>query len=168
MQFKNKGMYIEEIINATAKYYLDHELLYLAKRFLPIQITARYDKVIKGVLLDKSTVDYNGIYHGKYFDFETKETSNHYFNLHNIKKHQSLHLDLISKLGGMAFIIICFKNAEDYFFAISNQEIINLRKKKINKIDIKYCLEHFYQLEIVFPGILNLIDFLESQEIKFS
>ena len=56
--YKNKGMYSEDLVNKTSQYYLVNEIAYISKRFLPIQILEKKENKIKGLLLNKSTVDY--------------------------------------------------------------------------------------------------------------
>ena len=51
-----------------------------------------------------STTDYNGIYKGKYIDFEAKETkSKTSFSLNNIHPHQIKHLENIDKHKGFNY-----------------------------------------------------------------
>ncbi|MGL5591558.1 MAG: Holliday junction resolvase RecU [Mycoplasmoidaceae bacterium] len=158
--YKNKGMYLEDLLNKTCDYYLINGTAYITKRFLPIQILEKKENKVKGILLDKSTVDYNGIYKGLYIDFEAKETNNNFFNLNSLKKHQKKHLFLINKLNGIAFLIIGFINDEDHFFALKWENINNLINNKVKKIDINYCYKNFFNIKIIFPGILDLESFL--------
>ncbi|MGL5640091.1 MAG: Holliday junction resolvase RecU [Mycoplasmoidaceae bacterium] len=158
--YKNKGMYLEDLLNKTCNYYLINEIAYIKKRFLPIQIIEKKENKIKGLLLDKSTVDYNGLYKGLYFDFEAKETNKEFISLSILKNHQKNHLFLINKLNGISFLIIGFINNEDHFFALKCEDINNLNKNKIKKIDINYCYKNFHNIKIIFPGILDILGFL--------
>ncbi|MGL5246301.1 MAG: Holliday junction resolvase RecU [Mycoplasmoidaceae bacterium] len=158
--YKNKGMYLEDLLNNTCNYYLINEIAYIAKRFLPIQILEKKDNKVKGLLLAKSTVDYSGLYNGLYIDFEAKETNKEFLNLNILKSHQKKHLFLINKLNGISFLIIGFINNEDHFFALKCEDIINLSESKIKKIDINYCYKNFFNIKIIFPGILDIVGFL--------
>ncbi|MGL4617264.1 MAG: Holliday junction resolvase RecU [Mycoplasmoidaceae bacterium] len=162
--YKNKGMYLEDLLNKTCNYYLLNEIAYITKRFLPIQVLERKENKVKGLLLDKSTVDYNGLYKGLYIDFEAKETNKKYLNLNVLKNHQKKHLFLINRLNGISFLIIGFINNEDHFFVLKCEDINNLIKNKIKKIDIDYCYENFFSIKIIFPGILDLVGFLNCMD----
>ena len=54
---KNKGMYIEELINRTIDYYwYNDNNIYIEKRFVPIKIIKKInDTTFIGKLLSKST-----------------------------------------------------------------------------------------------------------------
>src|SRR5699024_7222639 len=78
----NRGMSLEEDINITNQYYLDHQIGVIHKKPTPIQIVnVHYPKrsaavITEGYFQKSSTTDYNGIYKGKHIDFEVKETKN--------------------------------------------------------------------------------------------
>lgn len=63
-----------------------------------------------------STTDYNGIWQGRYIDFEAKETEiRTSFPLKNIHEHQVHHMADIIRHGGLAFLIIRFSSLDRYF-----------------------------------------------------
>lgn len=108
-----RGMDFEQAINETNKYYFEHDIAIIYKKPIPIQIVKvdyphRSAAVIKEAYYKvPSTTDYNGIYRGKYIDFEAKETRNKTnFPLNNIHKHQFEHLFRVMEHGGIAFILI--------------------------------------------------------------
>ena len=76
----NRGMVLENDLNATNEYYLLNNVAVIYKKPTPITINkvdypSRKDAVIKEAHFKiPSTTDYNGIYKGKYIDFEAKET----------------------------------------------------------------------------------------------
>jgi len=118
-QYKNRGTNLENDINQSNKYYIDSKKAFIYKKPTPIKIskvdyptkTNKVGKiVIKEAYFDSpSTTDYNGIYKGKYIDFEAKETKNKTsFPLENIHKHQIEHLKNITESGGIGFIIVRF------------------------------------------------------------
>ncbi|MBM3909645.1 MAG: Holliday junction resolvase RecU, partial [Firmicutes bacterium] len=64
----------------------------------------------------QSTTDYNGIYRGKYLDFEAKSTqSNTALAIANITIHQRLHLQRVIDQGGIAFLLISFSKRDEVY-----------------------------------------------------
>ena len=99
LSHKNRGMTLESDINISNEYYREIEKAYIYKKPTPIKITkvdypSRDKAVIKEAFFTvPSTTDYNGLYKGKYIDFEAKETKNKtFFALENIHPHQINHL----------------------------------------------------------------------------
>lgn len=112
-----RGMKFEEMINETNEYYRMHDIAVIHKKPIPIQIVqvdypSRSGAVIKEAYYQvPSTTDYNGIYRGRYLDFEAKETQNHTnFPLKNIHAHQIEHLNAVERHGGIAFVLIHLKS----------------------------------------------------------
>lgn len=113
--YSNRGMSLENDLNETNNYYLLNDIAVVYKKPTPITISnveyhSRNDAVItKAYFKTPSTTDYNGIYKGKYIDFEAKETkSTTSFPIKNIHSHQIEHLKKIKEHGGIAFLIIRF------------------------------------------------------------
>lgn len=110
----HRGMNLEEDINLTNEYYLSHDIAVIHKKPTPIQIVkVSYPerssaKIVEAYFRTPSTTDYNGIYKGKYIDFEAKETKTLSFPFTNISLHQINHLDKVIHHGGIAFLIIAF------------------------------------------------------------
>ena len=118
----NLGMLLEAMINDTNTYYLDKGIAVIHKKPIPIQIVkvnypSRNEAVItEAYYKTPSTTDYNGIYRGKYIDFEAKETNSATsFSLNNIHAHQVQHLKEIVKHGGIGFLIIYFKAHDEIY-----------------------------------------------------
>ncbi|WP_163100959.1 Holliday junction resolvase RecU [Peribacillus alkalitolerans] len=120
--YSNRGMTLEEDINVSNAYYLANGIAVIHKKPTPIQIVdVHYPKrsaaVIKEAYFKQaSTTDYNGVYKGKYLDFEAKETQNRTsFPLKNFHEHQITHMEQVVKQNGISFIILCFSvDAEIY------------------------------------------------------
>ena len=113
--YGNRGMGLENDISETNKYYRINDIAIIYKKPTPITISkvdypSRINAVIKeGYFRTPSTTDYNGIYKGKYIDFEAKETTcKTSFPLSNIHTHQINHLESIYKHGGIGFLIVRF------------------------------------------------------------
>ncbi|MDE7106624.1 MAG: Holliday junction resolvase RecU, partial [Anaeroplasmataceae bacterium] len=63
-----------------------------------------------------STTDYNGIYKGKYIDFDAKENHNKTaFPLANVSAHQVEHLKKVQEHGGIAFLLVAWNMYEEYY-----------------------------------------------------
>ena len=110
----NRGMSLEEDINLSNEYYRDMGIALINKRPTPINIVkvdySKGARITDAYFEKQSTTDYNGVYKGKYSDFEAKNTkSETSFPLSNISEHQIIHLKNVIKHGGIAFFIICFQ-----------------------------------------------------------
>ena len=118
----NLGMFLEEMINDTNEYYLNQGIAVIHKKPTPIQIVkVNYPSRCEAVITEAyyktpSTTDYNGIYKGKYIDFEAKETNiATSFSLNNVHPPQVLHLENIVKCGGIGFLLVYFKKTDEVF-----------------------------------------------------
>ena len=118
----NLGMDLEQMINDSNEYYLANELAVIHKKPTPVQIVkVDYPMRSKAVITEAyykvpSTTDYNGIYRGKYIDFEAKENHNKTaFPLKNIHPHQMEHLKNIIKHGGIGFLIVAWNLYNEYY-----------------------------------------------------
>lgn len=120
IDYRNRGMSFEQDINITLDYYEEHGLALMSKRPTPINVVkvdySRGARIIDAYFEKQSTTDYNGVYRGKYMDFEAKSTQNKTsFPLHNITDHQISHLKKVLLHGGIAFFIIEFIAHEKVF-----------------------------------------------------
>ena len=118
----NLGMDLETMINESNEYYLINNIAVIHKKPTPIQIVkVDYPMRSKAVITEAyyktpSTTDYNGIYKGKYIDFEAKENHNKTsFPLANIHDHQMKHLENIIKHGGIGFLIVAWNLYNEYY-----------------------------------------------------
>ncbi|GAA5415338.1 Holliday junction resolvase RecU [Paraliobacillus ryukyuensis] len=121
--FSNRGMTLEEDINNTNMYYRTTNAAIIHKKPTPVQIVnvdypKRSAAVIKEAYFKQaSTTDYNGIYRGKYIDFEAKETKNKTsFPLSNVHEHQINHMRSVVEHEGICFILVRFASYNQTFF----------------------------------------------------
>jgi recombination protein U len=119
--FNSHGMYFENALNISNKFYRNLNKAIIYKKPTPIQIV-KVDypqrskaRIVEAYYQTPSTTDYNGIYRGKYIDYEAKETNNLSFNFKHISEHQMIHLQKVDEQGGIAFIIIFFKKINKVF-----------------------------------------------------
>ena len=168
--YANRGMGLEEEINLTNKYYLDHDIAIIHKKPTPIIVnkvdfkTRQEATITEAHYRIPSTTDYNGIYKGKYIDFEAKETKNSkHFPLANIHKHQIEHLKKITKHGGIGFLIIRFTTInETYLLTYDKLEnFLNREKRKTIPItylkDYGYLIKDKYNPRIDYLSIIDVI-----------
>ncbi|AUM62498.1 Holliday junction resolvase RecU [Spiroplasma monobiae] len=129
MIIKNKGMYLETIINNSIS-LLENQYGFIYKMPLSNNIISIDDNVVTARLNKNPFCDYIGLWKGIYIEFEAKETEKDFFNLNNIKKHQLEKLKLVDLNNGAAFLIIYFHNQEKMYF-LHIKDIVNLKTKKI-------------------------------------
>ncbi len=137
----NRGMTLEALIDETNAHYLRENSAIIHKKPTPIQIVkvdypARsMAKITEAYYKTPSTTDYNGIYKGKYIDFDVKETlSATSFPLKNIHAHQINHLKQVDAHGGIAFLLIAFKKHGTYhLLPYKNLDVYLTRAEKGRK-----------------------------------
>lgn len=115
LTFGKRGMGLEDEINAANDYYLADHLAVIHKKPTPVTIVkvdypARSAaKITEAYFQKPSTTDYNGVYQGRYLDFDAKETKNKtVFPMKNIHEHQVQHLANVVSQGGIGFLLIKF------------------------------------------------------------
>lgn len=118
----NLGMDLEQMINDSNTYYLNNDIAVIHKKPTPVQIVkVDYPSRNKAVITEAyyktpSTTDYNGIYKGRYIDFDAKENHNKTaFPLANVSSHQVEHLKNVEKHGGIAFLIVAWNLYDEYY-----------------------------------------------------
>lgn len=121
--YSNRGMTLEEDLNETNEYYLLNGQAVIHKKPTPVQIVnvdypKRSAAVIKEAYFKQaSTTDYNGVYKGRYIDFEAKETRfKTSFPLSNFHQHQIEHINQVLQQQGIAFVILRFSSIEEVYF----------------------------------------------------
>jgi recombination protein U len=148
--YSNRGMTLEEDLNETNEYYRERKIAVIHKKPTPVQIVQvdypkRSAAVIKEAYFKQaSTTDYNGVYKGKYIDFEAKETQNTTsFPLQNFHEHQISHMEEVGKQGGICFVILRFSKFEQVFFLEAKHMLFfwdrmtNGGRKSITKAEIE-------------------------------
>ncbi len=141
--YSNRGMNLEEDLNSTNQFYLEHNRAIIHKKPTPVQIVQvdypkRSAAVIKEAYFKQaSTTDYNGVYRGRYLDFEAKETRNKTsFPLNNFHEHQVNHMEQVIKHDGIGFVILRFAFTEEVFLLEADHLIRFIEKR--NRIENRY------------------------------
>lgn len=165
VNYANRGMSLEKNINLSNKYYLDKDLAVIYKKPTPIQIIkvdypSKNKAVIKEALFTTpSTLDYNGLYKGKYLDFDAKECqSKTSFPLANIHSHQILHMRNIIKHHGITFLIVHFVNLDELYLIFGEDLFEYVDKTERKSIPIAYFRERGHKIEL---GYIPRIDYLK-------
>lgn len=165
INYGNRGMTLEGELNLTNEYYREIDKAYIYKKPTPIKITkvdypSRDKAVIKEAFFTiPSTTDYNGIYNGKYIDFEAKETaSKTAFSLQNIHPHQIHHIENIYKQKGIVFLIIRFTTLNETYLLRAKEFLDFINKEKRKSIPIHYFRENAF---IIKDGYKPRIDYLK-------
>lgn len=172
INYGNRGMNLENDLNMTNEYYLNNDIAVIYKKPTPITINkvdypSRKDAVIKEAHFKiPSTTDYNGIYKGRYIDFEAKETAKTAFPLANIHKHQIAHLKRIVNHGGIGFIIVSFTK-KDKIFLLNGTDFFNFIDNNDKKsIPISYFEEHGYIINYNFNPRLDYLKIINQIYFK--
>ncbi|MBS2969369.1 Holliday junction resolvase RecU [Metabacillus sp. KIGAM252] len=132
--YSNRGMTLEEDLNETNQFYLHRGIAVVHKKPTPVQIVnvdypRRSAAVIKEAYFKQSsTTDYNGIYKGRYLDFEAKETKNpSSFPLQNFHEHQITHMKQVLAQDGICFVIL---SAFGKIFLLPARHLIGFWERK--------------------------------------
>ena len=165
MNHKNRGMTLESELNISNEYYCEIDKAYIYKKPTPIKIVkvdypSRNKAVIKEAFFTvPSTTDYNGLYKGKYIDFEAKETqSKTAFALTNIHDHQIKQLKNINNNDGIAFLIVRFTTINETYLLTAEKLIDFIENINRKSIPLNYFKENAYLIK---DGYRPRIDYLK-------
>ena len=176
-KYSNRGMELEEDINFANKYYLNNDIAVIHKKPIPIQIVevnypSRSSAMItKAFYKTPSTTDYNGLWNGKYIDFEAKETNSATsFSLNNIHDHQIEHMQKILNHGGITFIIVRFKKIDRTFILpFKNFIFFYARANSGGRKSIKLSEfeESAFELSFNYKIRLDYLNIIKNNESEF-
>lgn len=169
--YGNRGMTLEEDLNATNLYYRERQIALIHKKPTPVQIVnvdypkRSAAKITEAYFKKPSTTDYNGVYKGKYIDFEAKETRNRTsLPLKNFHPHQIEHMAQVKAHGGIAFIIAKFSSLHEVFF-LDADVLLDCWKESIQggrqSVPIQMFIDYGEHIQMGYtPRIpyLNIID----------
>lgn len=166
----NRGMGLEDLINQSNLYYLEEDIAVIYKKPTPITIVdASFDShgrvITKAYFKEPSTLDYNGLYEGKYIDFDAKETQNKTsFPLSNLHDHQYLHMKRIIKHGGITFLIISMNGIIYYLDGHDIIDFIDNNERK--SIPYSYIQEKGYVVDKKIRPRLDYIKVIDEIYFK--
>ena len=159
----NRGMTLENLINDANKFYNENNIAVICKKPTPIGIVSvsgdENSKIItKAYFKEPSTLDYNGVYKGKYIEFDAKQTSSKTsFPISNISTHQIEYLKKIINHGAIAFLIIEINN--EYYLFSGNVLIKYIEVQKKKSIPYKLIKELGYKIK---PDGLIIVNYLPA------
>ena len=153
------------------EYYRDMGIALINKRPTPINIVkvdySRGARITDAYFEKQSTTDYNGVYKGKYIDFEAKNTkSETSFPLSNISDHQIIHLKNVIKHGGIAFFIICFQLKNEVYLLDASFVVEFYEKSGRKSIPYSVFKEKGVLIKQDYTPRLHYIDAVETLYFK--
>ena len=172
--YANRGMTLEDDINKTNEYYILQDIALVYKKPTPIQVVqVEYPKnrIREAYFHEPSTLDYTGIYKGKYLEFDAKETqSKTSFPLSNIHKHQMKHIEKIIHYGGISFLIVRFTML-NLTYLILGEDVIHFESLYHRKsIPLDFFKKHCFLIELKYTPRLDYIKIvdkiLKNKEVK--
>ena len=171
VNFANRGMSFEKMINESNSYYLSRGLAVIHKKPTPIQIV-KVDyphrsraKIVEAYFRQASTTDYSGVYKGHYIDFEAKETrQKKSMPMKNFHSHQIEHMETVLEQKGICFVLLHFSSLRETYLLPASYLIEFYKIDKGGKsMPLTYIQEHGYPIEM---QQLPSIPYLEIIEQK--
>ena len=167
----NRGMGLEEDINDSNLFYKEKDLCLITKRPTPINVVkVDYSRgaIITNAYFEKqSTTDYNGVYKGRYIDFEAKSThSKTSLPLSNIPSQQIEHLKGVIRHGGIAFFIIEFALKEETYLLDAQYVIDLVNENKRQSLSYDYIKTNGRQIKRGYHPRLDYLPIVEELYFK--
>ena len=166
VNYSNRGMNLENLINETNEYYVEKDIALIYKKPTPIGISeavyTEHGRIIKnGYFKAPSTLDYNGIYKGKYIEFEAKETQKKTsFPLANFHEHQLKYMKKVINHGGICFVIIKMNNQ---IFLIKGEDLIKFINENTRKsIPYEYLKEKGFVIKESYNPALDYLKIIDE------
>ena len=171
INFANRGMSFEKMINESNSYYLSRGLAVIHKKPTPIQIV-KVDyphrsraKIVEAYFRQASTTDYSGVYKGHYIDFEAKETrQKKSMPTKNFHSHQIEYMEAVLEQKGICFVLLHFSSLRETYLLPASYLIEFYKIDKGGRsMPLTYIQEHGYPIEM---QQLPSIPYLEIIEQK--
>ena len=158
----NMGMQLETDVIRSCEVFRERGSASIYKRPTPIRI-GKMDRenpnhITSAYLAEKSTTDFVGVYRSRYIDFECKETGHDTLQIQNIRPQQLSHLELVLRLGGIGFFLVCFtKRKEVYLLDASYVLERVLRERSNSGFKRDFFLEHGILVEQGYSPRLEIL-----------
>ena len=167
--YANRGMFLEHIINNANTYYLSKDIAIIYKKPTPIKVLNVAYRSSKTTLIDKavfsetSTLDYNGVYKGRYIEFDAKETNNKTsFPIANIHMHQLKHIENIIRNKGICFLIVRFNLINKTYLLIGRDLLDFIKKEERKSIPLSFFEDNCEKLELKYSPRLDYIKIIDK------
>ena len=164
---KNRGMSLEYLIEQENTYYRDNDIAYIYKKPTPIRVVkteyCSYGKRITDAFYEMpSTLDFNGIYQGKYIEFDAKETnSKTSFPITNIHPHQIDHIKNVIRHQGIVFLIIRFNYHNKTYLLPGNNLIEFLNTNERKSIPLEYFQNNCKEIILKYRPRLDYLKIID-------
>jgi len=166
LNYGNRGMTLENDINITNTYYQEHNIALISKKPTPIKVlkvSADKTRIKDGFYEKKSTLDYNGIYKGKYIEFDAKETdSKTSFPLCNIHSHQIEHIKKIIEHNGITFLIIRFNQLNKTYILTGIDLLTFINNNNRKSIPICFFEKHCKIITLKYSPRLDYLNIVNK------
>ncbi len=165
--YANRGMNLEADINMTNTYYKEKDMALIYKKPTPIHVTKidyqNHNKIKDAFFEAPSTLDYNGVYNGKYIEFDAKETtSKTSFPISNIHKHQIDHIQNVLKHQGIVFLIVRFVSLDENYILLGRDLINFLNNSTRKSIPYEYFKTNGYPIKIKYSPRLDYLQTIKT------
>ena len=149
INYANRGMDLEAIINEANEYYLEKDIALINNK----------QTIEKAYFATQSTLDYNGLYKGKYIEFDAKNTeSRTSFPLSNVHAHQIKHIRNVIRHGGIVFLII---RINGLIYLLNGPDFISYIDENTRKsIPYEYIKQNGYELEYNYNKGLDYLKYV--------
>lgn len=167
----DRGFSLENDLNASNQYYRDINRALIYKKPTPIQVV-RVDypsrgraKIVEAYYRTPSTTDYNGLYKGRYIDFEAKQTQNRTsFPKYLVQDHQIDHLRRVQEQGGIGFFIVRFTSLNKTYLVDAADLIAVHQDTSAKSVPVAWFEQNGMLLrESLYPRI----DYLKAVDEKY-
>ena len=162
----NRGMSLENLINMTNEYYLKKDIALIYKKPTPIGVAevtySDHKKLIKKAYFkEQSTLDYNGLYKGKYIEFDAKETLNKTaFPISNIHPHQIEQIAGVIRHGGIAFLLI---KMNSFYYLLRGEDFLDFINNNTRKsIPYSYIKSNAYLIKENYQPALDYLKVIDE------
>ena len=162
--YGNRGMTLESEINSTNEYYLLHDIAVVHKKPTPVTVVKQVNqKIVDAYFKVASTTDYNGIYKGKYIDFDAKETkSKTSFPLSNIHNHQIKHIESVIRHKGIGFIILRFTTLNETYLLFGEDLLDFINNNERKSIPYEYFKERGHLIKDTLQPQVDYLKVIEK------
>lgn len=164
--YKNRGMDLENMLNDSNNYYLSIDKAVIYKKPTPIGVVKvgykdNHKVINKGYFKEQSTLDYTGLYKGKYLDFEAKVTHNKTsFPLRNIHAHQIEHIKRVIRHKGISFLIIMINEIVYLLPGETFIDFINTNERK--SIPYDFIKDNAHEIKYTYKPQLDYLKIVDK------